>query len=131
VAFLDVDYVTKFFPDPDGGGPVCVFRDIAFGVERGEFLTMVGHSGCGKSTILNIIAGLETPSLGGVVLEGREIRGPGMDRMVVFQNFSLMPWMTVSQNVRLAVRAAHRSWSRAQVDECVRRYVEMVGLAGA
>jgi len=131
MAFLELDHVTKFFPNPDGTGEVCVFRDVAFGVERGEFLTMVGHSGCGKSTILNIIAGLETASQGGVVLEGREIRGPGMDRMVVFQNFSLMPWMTVAQNVRLAVRSAYASWSGVQVDDCVRRYVEMVGLTGA
>jgi len=131
MAFLELDHVTKYFPNPDGAGEVCAFRDVAFGVERGEFLTMVGHSGCGKSTILNIIAGLETASEGGAVLEGREIRGPGMDRMVVFQNFSLMPWMTVAQNVRLAVRSAHASWSGAQVDECVRRYVEMVGLTGA
>ncbi|HEX9126391.1 MAG TPA: ABC transporter ATP-binding protein [Methylomirabilota bacterium] len=131
MAFLDIDHVSKFFPDPGGAGQVCVFRDVDFGVEHGEFLTMVGHSGCGKSTLLNIIAGLEAASLGGVVLEGREIAGPGMDRMVVFQNFSLMPWMTVTQNVRLAVRSAYGSWSRAQVDECVRRYVEMVGLAGA
>jgi nitrate/nitrite transport system ATP-binding protein len=131
VAFLEIDHVTKFFPDSDGAGQVCVFRDVAFGVKRGEFLTMVGHSGCGKSTILNIIAGLETVSQGGVVLEGREIRGPGMDRMVVFQNFSLMPWMTVTQNVRLAVRSAYPAWSGAQVDDCVRRYVEMVGLTGA
>lgn len=130
-AFLQIDHVTKFFPDPDGAGQVCVFRDVVFGVQRGEFLTMVGHSGCGKSTILNIIAGLETASAGGVVLEGREIRGPGMDRMVVFQNFSLMPWMTVTQNVRLAVRSAYPAWTSAQVDECVRRYVEMVGLTGA
>jgi nitrate/nitrite transport system ATP-binding protein len=131
VHFLRIDHATKFFPDPAGKGQVCVFRDVAFGVQRGEFLTMVGHSGCGKSTILNIIAGLETASQGGVVLEGREIRGPGMDRMVVFQNFSLMPWMTVSQNVRLAVRSAYPAWSGAQVDACVRRYVEMVGLTGA
>ena len=131
MAFLEIDHATKFFPDPGGAGPLCVFRDVTFGVERGEFLTMVGHSGCGKSTLLNIIAGLETASLGGVVLEGREIRGPGMDRMVVFQNFSLMPWMTVTQNVRLAVRSAYPAWSGAEVDGCVRRYVEMVGLAGA
>lgn len=131
MSFLAIDHVTKFFPDPGVAGEICVFRDVAFGVERGEFLTMVGHSGCGKSTILNIIAGLETASQGGVVLEGREIRGPGMDRMVVFQNFSLMPWMTVTQNVRLAVRSAYPAWSGAQVDDCVRRYVEMVGLTGA
>ena len=131
MAFLEIDHVTKFFPDTGGTGQVCVFRDVAFGVEQGEFLTMVGHSGCGKSTLLNIIAGLETASLGGVVIEGREIAGPGMDRMVVFQNFCLMPWMTVAQNVRLAVRSAYPAWTGAQVDECVARYVEMVGLAGA
>jgi nitrate/nitrite transport system ATP-binding protein len=131
MALLEIDHITKFFPDPDGAGEVCVFRDVAFSVEQGEFLTMVGHSGCGKSTVLNIIAGLETASLGGVVLEGREISGPGMDRMVVFQNFSLMPWMTVTQNVRLAVRSAYPSWSGRQVDDCVTRYIDMVGLAGA
>jgi nitrate/nitrite transport system ATP-binding protein len=131
MALLEIDHITKFFPDPDGAGEVCVFRDVAFSVEQGEFLTMVGHSGCGKSTVLNIIAGLETASLGGVVLEGREISGPGMDRMVVFQNFSLMPWMTVTQNVRLAVRSAYPSWSGRQVDDRVTRYIDMVGLAGA
>jgi len=131
VAFLEIDHVTKHFPNPDGKGELCVFREVAFGIERGEFLTMVGHSGCGKSTLLNIIAGLETSSQGGVVLEGREIRGPGMDRMVVFQNFSLMPWMTAFENIRLAVRAAYPSWSRQQVRKYVQRYVDMVGLTGA
>lgn len=131
MAFLEIDHVTKHFPDPDGRGELCVFRDVAFGIERGEFLTMVGHSGCGKSTLLNIIAGLEAVTQGGVVLEGREIRGPGMDRMVVFQNFSLMPWMTAFENIRLAVRAAYPSWSRRQVKEYVQRYIDMVGLRGA
>ena len=131
MALLEIDHITKFFPNTDGAGEVCVFRDVAFTVEQGEFLTMVGHSGCGKSTVLNIIAGLETASLGGVVLSGREISGPGMDRMVVFQNFSLMPWMSVTQNVRLAVRSAYPSWTGAQVDECVARYIDMVGLTGA
>src|SRR5262249_51234131 len=108
-----------------------VFRDVAFGLAQGEFVTMVGHSGCGKSTLLNIIAGLERPSAGGVVLEGREIEGPGIDRMVVFQNFALMPWLSVFDNVRVARRAAHSPWRRGQVDEWVQRYVDMVGLHGA
>ncbi|MEK7879070.1 MAG: ABC transporter ATP-binding protein [candidate division NC10 bacterium] len=131
MAFLEIDHATKFFPDPDSKGEVCVFRNVAFGIERGEFLTMVGHSGCGKSTLLNIIAGLETATTGGVVLEGREVRQPGMDRMVVFQNFSLMPWMTAFENIRLAVRAANPGWSRRQVKEYVQRYIDMVGLTGA
>jgi len=129
--FLEIDHVTKHFPAPDGRGEVCVFRDVAFGLDRGEFLTMVGHSGCGKSTLLNIIAGLERPSAGGAVLEGREIEGPGIERMVVFQNFALMPWLTVFDNVRVAVRAAHPAWRGAQVTEWVQRYVDMVGLGGA
>ena len=131
MAFLEIDHVTKHFPAPDGRGALCVFRDVAFAIEEGEFLTMIGHSGCGKSTLLNIIAGLERPSEGGVVLEGREVARPGMDRMVVFQNFSLMPWMTVVENVRLAVRAAHPDWSRRAVTAWVQRYVGMVGLTGA
>ena len=131
VAFLEIDHVTKHFPAPEGPGEVCVFREVAFSIGRGEFVTMVGHSGCGKSTLLNIIAGLERASGGGVVLEGREITQPGIDRMVVFQNFSLMPWMTVFENVRLAVRAAYPSWDRRRIAEHVQRYVEMVGLAGA
>jgi nitrate/nitrite transport system ATP-binding protein len=129
VAFLEIDHVTKHFPQP--GGDLCVFRDVAFSMAEGEFVTMVGHSGCGKSTLLNIIAGLEKPTGGGVVLQGREIRGPGIDRMVVFQSFSLMPWLTVFDNVRLAVRAAHRAWPRQEVDAHVQRYVDMVGLTGA
>ena len=131
MAFLEIDHVTKNFPAHDGPGEVCVFREVAFSIAQGEFVTMVGHSGCGKSTLLNIIAGLERASGGGVVLEGREITQPGIDRMVVFQNFSLMPWMTVFENVRLAVRAAYPSWDRRRIAEHVQRYVEMVGLAGA
>jgi len=129
--FLVVDHVTKNFPASSGSGEVCVFRDVAFAIAEGEFLTMVGHSGCGKSTLLNIIAGLEQATAGGVVLGGREIVGPGMDRMVVFQNFSLMPWMTVFENIRLAVRAAFPAWPRAEVQACVQRWITTVGLGGA
>ena len=131
MTFLEIDHVSKTFPAPDGRGVMTVFRDVAFGLGRGEFLTMVGHSGCGKSTLLNIIAGLERPSEGGVVLEGREITGPGIDRMVVFQTFALMPWLSVFDNVRVAVRAAHPAWRTAEVTAWVQRYVDMVGLTGA
>src|SRR5918999_5568711 len=129
--FLEIDHVTKKFPATDGQGTVTVFRDVALALAEGEFVTMVGHSGCGKSTLLNIIAGLEGPSAGGVVLEGREVTRPGMDRMVVFQNFSLMPWMTVFENIRLAVRAAHPGWGRQEIIDFVQRYIDMVGLSGA
>jgi nitrate/nitrite transport system ATP-binding protein len=131
MTFLEIDHVTKNFPAADGQGTVTVFRDVAFALAEGEFLTMVGHSGCGKSTLLNIIAGLETPSEGGVVLQGREIKGPGIDRMVVFQNFALMPWLTVFDNIRLAVRAAHPAWTSPETARWTQRYIDMVGLTGA
>jgi nitrate/nitrite transport system ATP-binding protein len=95
MSFLQIDHVTKYFPNPSGLGQVCIFKDATIKIEKGEFVTCIGHSGCGKSTLLNIIAGLETPTEGGIILNGREASGPGLDRMVVFQNFALMPWMTV------------------------------------
>ena len=117
-AFLEISNVTKYFPDPSGKGMQCIFKDIFFEIEQGTFVTMVGHSGCGKSTILNII-------------DGKEIDSPGLDRKVVFQNFALMPWMSVYENVRVAVKAAHPQWSAAEQHKCVGRYIEMVGLTGA
>jgi nitrate/nitrite transport system ATP-binding protein len=131
MSFLEIDHVTKYFSGSDGAADLCVFKGVHFRIEKGEFVTMVGHSGCGKSTLLNIIAGLESASAGGVVLEGREIAGPGLDRMVVFQNFSLMPWMTVWENIRLAVRAAYPKWDRQHVADYVAQYVAMVGLSGS
>ena len=92
----------------------CVFRDVDLRIDRGEFVTLIGHSGCGKSTLLNIIAGFEQASAGGVILDGKEVTSPGLDRMVVFQSFALMPWLSAFDNVRLAVRAAHLQWDKAQ-----------------
>lgn len=131
MAFLQIDHVSKYFASPSGDGQVCVFKDVTIKIEKGEFVTVIGHSGCGKSTLLNIIAGLETPSEGGVLLGGRETSGPGLDRMVVFQNFSLMPWMTVFDNIRLAVRAAYPDWDRDRIAAHVHKYIELVGLKGA
>src|SRR5919108_1254073 len=129
--FLVVDKVSKYFPGSNGTGDLCVFKDVHFHIEKGEFLTMVGHSGCGKTTLLNIIAGFEVANQGGIVLDGKEVTDPGLDRMVVFQNFSLMPWMSVRENIRVAVRAAYRQWERQRVDEYVQQYIDMVGLTGA
>src|SRR5713101_37505 len=130
-AFLEISNVTKYFPDPTGKGMQCIFKDVFFQIEQGTFVTVVGHSGCGKSTLLNIIAGLECPSSGGIILDGKAIDAPGLDRMVVFQNFALMPWMSVYENVRIAVKAAHPGWSAVEVQKCVAKYVEMVGLTGS
>ncbi len=128
---LKVEYVSKNFFTPETKREFCVFKDASFGVKEKEFVSVLGHSGCGKSTLLNIIAGIETATKGYVYLDGKEIIGPGLDRMVVFQNFALMPWLTVWGNVRLAVRSAHKDWSRQEVNDWVRKYIEMVGLAGA
>jgi nitrate/nitrite transport system ATP-binding protein len=130
-AFVSVEGLGKYFRSHSGKEKWCVFRDLHLEMAKGEFVTVIGHSGCGKTTLLNIIAGLDTADLGGVLLDNKEVAGPGLDRMVVFQSFALMPWMTVFQNVRLAVRAAHRDWPRARVDAHVQRFVEMVGLKGA
>ncbi|HSB44297.1 MAG TPA: nitrate ABC transporter ATP-binding protein [Nitrospira sp.] len=129
--YLQIDHVSKSFPSHTGEGAVCIFEDVTIKIDQGEFVTVIGHSGCGKSTLLNIIAGLETASEGGVILEGKEVVGPGLDRMVVFQNFSLMPWMTVFENIALAVRSAYPNWSHAQVAAHVNKYIALVGLKGA
>src|SRR5687767_3005020 len=130
-AFLKVEGLGKHFQNPTGNGRWCVFRDLHMEMQKGEFVTTIGHSGCGKTTLLNIIAGLDEADEGGVLLDNREVAGPGLDRMVVFQSFALMPWMTVFDNIRLAVRAAHRDWSKAKVAEHVLRFIDMVGLKGA
>jgi nitrate/nitrite transport system ATP-binding protein len=131
MAFLDIDHVSKYFPSSSGNGKVCIFKDVTIKIDKGEFVTVIGHSGCGKSTLLNMVAGLDTMSEGGIVLNGREVSGPGLDRMVVFQNFSLMPWMTVFENIRLAVRAAYPDWDRGKIAAHVQKYIQLVGLKGA
>jgi nitrate/nitrite transport system ATP-binding protein len=131
MAFLEIDHVSKYFPNPSGNGQFCVFKDVTLKIDKGEFVTTIGHSGCGKTTLLNIIAGLETMSEGAIILNSKEVSGPGLDRMVVFQTFSLMPWMTVFQNIRLAVKAAYPDWEREKTAAHVQRYVELVGLKGA
>ncbi|MFW6323998.1 MAG: ABC transporter ATP-binding protein [Desulfovibrionales bacterium] len=109
----------------------CVFQNLTFDVKDQEFVSVLGHSGCGKSTLLNIIAGIDSPDKGSILLENKEVVGPGLDRMVVFQNFALMPWMNVFNNIRIAVRAANPDWSKTEVNDHTGKYVEMVGLEGA
>jgi nitrate/nitrite transport system ATP-binding protein len=108
-----------------------VFDGVHFGIERGEFVCIVGHSGCGKTTILNVLAGLESATSGHAFMDGREIVGPSLDRGVVFQSHALMPWLTVRRNVAFAVRSRWPAWRRAEVDAHVERFVALVGLAHA
>jgi nitrate/nitrite transport system ATP-binding protein len=100
-AYLSLSRVDMTFPGPNGGNPVLKGIDLA--VRRGEYISLIGHSGCGKSTVLNIVAGLLKATSGGVLLDNREVDAPGPDRAVVFQNHSLLPWLTVYQNVEIAV----------------------------
>ena len=99
--YLKIDHIDKTFTR--GSVDTEVLKDITFGIDKGEFVTIIGHSGCGKTTLLNIVAGLVRATIGGVLLEEREVDEPGPDRAVVFQNHSLLPWLTVYENVRLAV----------------------------
>lgn len=99
--YLNIDHVSITFPTDNG--PLTVLDGVSLKVSQGEFISLIGHSGCGKSTVLNIVAGLLKATEGGVVLEGKEVDEPGPDRAVVFQHHSLMPWLSVYDNVRLAV----------------------------
>jgi nitrate/nitrite transport system ATP-binding protein len=126
--FLLVEGLGRWFSPGRDAVPVPVFENIHFGIERGEFVCIVGHSGCGKTTILNILAGLDDASAGNVFMDGREVRGPSLDRGVVFQGHALMPWMSVLGNVEFAVRSRHPDWKRRQIEACSIEHLEMVGL---
>ncbi len=108
-----------------------VFADVNFGIAKGEFVCIIGHSGCGKTTILNVLAGLDTASSGHAFMDGREIAGPSLERGVVFQGHALMPWLTVRQNIAFAVKSRWPDWKKPEVDAQVEKYVAMVGLAHA
>jgi nitrate ABC transporter ATP-binding subunit len=112
-------------------GPFTALRDIDLRVNKGEFVCVIGHSGCGKSTLLNMVSGFLRPTSGRVTLEGRPIERPGPDRMVVFQNYSLLPWQTVRQNVDLAVRAARPELNPSRRRQVVDHHLEMVHLTDA
>jgi nitrate/nitrite transport system ATP-binding protein len=125
-SFLQVRGLSKAFAP--GARPV--FDRVGFAIERGEFVCVIGHSGCGKTTILNILAGLESQTAGEVIMDGREIAGPSLDRGVVFQGHALMPWLTVRGNIAFAVKSRWPDWPRAKVDAHVQKYVDLVRLTG-
>jgi nitrate/nitrite transport system ATP-binding protein len=129
--FISVEGLTRRFPDPSGRGQLTIFADLWFSVEEGEFACVIGHSGCGKSTILNILAGLDSPSEGHIIAAGKHVAGPSLDRAVIFQGHALMPWLSTLGNVELAVSSRHPGWSRRQIREHAMKYLALVHLDGA
>jgi nitrate/nitrite transport system ATP-binding protein len=129
MAFLKLNSVSKGYGR--NGSRTQVLRDIDLEIGRGEFVAIVGYSGAGKTTLISMIAGLIRPDHGTIMLDGRPITGPGPDRGVVFQNYSLLPWMTVYENVYLAVDQIFPDWSREQRRKHTERHIAMVNLAAA
>jgi nitrate/nitrite transport system ATP-binding protein len=124
--YLEIFQVEKSFLRD--GKPSCVVKDFSLSLREGEFVSLIGHSGCGKSTVLSMVAGLTSIDQGGVVLAGREIQGPGPDRGVVFQSPCLLPWLTVIGNVLLAVDCVKPRASRREKRDVAAHYLELVGL---
>jgi bicarbonate transport system ATP-binding protein len=125
--FVAIDQIDKVF-DLTGGGKYVALKGIDLQIKKGEFVSLIGHSGCGKSTLLNMIAGLDLPTEGMVTLEGQRITKPGPDRMVVFQNYSLLPWRTVRENIALAVDSVMKDLPAEERKAIVEKHIEMVGL---
>ena len=125
-AFLQIEKLGKAYQSDKP-----VFSDVSFTIDKGEFVCIIGHSGCGKTTILNVLAGLDTASAGHAFMDGREIAGPSLERGVVFQSHALMPWLTVRQNIAFAVRSKWPDWKTPQVNVHVEKHVGMVGLLHA
>ena len=122
---LNIDHVTMAFPTP--AGPFVALDNVDLVIEKGEFVSLIGHSGCGKSTVLNVVAGLYQATAGGVILDGTEVNEPGPDRAVVFQNHSLLPWLSAYQNVELAVKQVFRkSKSKAEIREWIEHNLHLV-----
>ena len=128
--FISIEGITRRFPTPSGGF-TTIFADLWLTMRRGEFVCIIGHSGCGKTTVLNILAGLDNPSAGAVIVDGKEIEGPSLDRAVIFQSHALLPWRTVMGNVAYAVSSKWRNWPKAKVNAHAQKLIDVVGLTGS
>jgi nitrate/nitrite transport system ATP-binding protein len=126
--FLYLERLSKRHPTARKHEELVVFENLTLGVERGEFVTLIGHSGCGKSTLLNLIAGLDQASDGYVFVAGMPVMGPGLSRGVIFQNHSLLPWLSALGNIAFSVRARHPRWSKQQIREHSLKFLQLVGL---
>jgi bicarbonate transport system ATP-binding protein len=127
--FLVLDQASKVYPTATG--EYIVLENVNLTIQQGEFICIIGHSGCGKSTLLNMVSGFSQPSSGTVMLNGKPIGKPGPDRMVVFQGYALLPWLSVYDNVFLAVNAVNPDMAKNEKDDIVRAHLAMVGLTEA
>lgn len=127
--FLVLDRASKVYPTPTG--EYVVLDKVNLTVQQGEFICIIGHSGCGKSTLLNMVSGFSQPSSGEVRLNGKPIGKPGPDRMVVFQGYALLPWLTAYENIYLAVNSVNPDMAKNEKDDIVRSHLAMVGLTEA
>ena len=128
-AYLELTKLTKSYPSPKG--EAVIVKDVDFKFRKGEFVTVIGHSGCGKSTILMMVAGLSTVTSGGIILAGKELTGPGPDRGVVFQSPSLLPWMSAKENVMLGVNQVFYTAEKVEREQIAEYYLTLVGLGDA
>ncbi len=124
---ISIQGLQKQFPGTDRP----TFDEVWFNVMPGEFVCLIGHSGCGKTTLLNMLAGLERPTGGAIIVGGQEVTGPSLDRAVIFQSHALLPWMTVMGNIAFAVRSKWPNWKSAQVASHCQKYIDLVNLTGA
>ncbi len=128
-SFLVVENLSKVYPTKSGD--YTVLEDVNLAVSEGEFVCVIGHSGCGKSTLLDMVSGFRQPSSGEVRLQGKRITEPGPDRMVVFQNYSLLPWKTAFENIYLAVNSVYPDKPKKDKEDIVHKHLAMVGLEEA
>src|SRR6187431_3361307 len=128
--FISIEGIAKRFPAA-GGGTTTVFEDLWLPMQRGDFTCIIGHSGCGKTTVLNILAGLDLPSAGAVIVDNEAIEGPSLDRAVIFQSHALLPWLTVMGNVTYAVSSKWRFMSKQNLHRQAQKFIDLVGLTGA
>jgi len=127
--YVELSNLTKIYPSPMG--PTAVVKDFNLRIKKGEFVTLIGHSGCGKSTVLSLLAGLNEITSGGIVLNGKELVGPGPDRGIVFQSPCLLPWMTAFENVMLGVEQVFFTATKEERHQIVEYYLTVVGLGEA
>lgn len=125
--FLSLENIEKRFPIPGADDYVAV-TDVNLEIKKNEIISIIGHSGCGKSTLLNMISGLDAQTEGAIILENKEVKGPGPDRAVVFQNHSLLPWLTVYENIEMAVKKVMPELKGPELRARVENYVSMVNL---